>query len=107
VRRMMVSVAVVAVAIQAWQLSLWSLNYRSLAEEASGFEAAYRRAIAEGRDVNFGCFPDPPGQPSPTPARVAKMRKWASYYSLLKRKYENAASHPWIPPVRRPPSPKP
>ncbi len=107
VRRMMVSVAIVAVAIQAWQLSMWSLTYRWSAQQASSSEKEFRQAIAEGRDVYFGCFPDPPRQPPPTPARVAKLREWASYYTLLKRKYQFAATHPWISPVGRPPSPKP
>lgn len=97
VRSMMVAVAAMAVAIEGWQLLMWSRTYSWMASQASASEAAYTQAISEGRDVG-GCLPDPPGQPPPSPSRVAQMRRWAAHYGRVKRMYRYAATHPWIAP---------
>jgi hypothetical protein len=106
VRRMTVAVAIAAVVIETWQLWMWSCVYHHFAEQASASETEFRQAIVERREIR-GCLRPPPGEPPPSATRLAKLKEWETHYSLLKRKYQYASSHPWVPIGPEPQSPNP
>jgi hypothetical protein len=92
VRRLMVAVAVVAVAIAGIDLAHKAIGYRL---------AASRHAMIQHGLVL------PESGPAELIERAKRHNdKLRAYHESLRRKYEFAASHPWLPVAPDPPEPE-
>jgi hypothetical protein len=96
VRGMIVAVAATAIALGAgvWTIELWHLSahYQELAViQDRKAHAVTRGSYSDGKGHFFH-------REWPTPHK--------DFYLRLKEKYQYAASHPWLPVPRDPPSPE-
>lgn len=90
VRRMMVGVAIVALILVGSRIVWLRHRYRNLAQSYDVKEFALAFGVQDER------------------VSVESVRAWKKieYYAALKRKYERAASRPWVPVPPDPPPPQ-
>jgi hypothetical protein len=102
-RRWMVAVAVVAIGLGAWILRARSRAYAVQAGNCGYREcmcwSAIRAYEANPRSVTVS-------GPEPVEVIIDRSRRLTGHYAALKRKYEQAASHPWLPVEPDPPEPE-
>jgi hypothetical protein len=94
VRRMMVAVALVALCLAAW--SYWDRRDERFLEFA--VKAMTHTTLARDYETGrpFGSLLE----------RAPVNPRKAAYHAALARKYERAASHPWLPVAPDPPEPE-
>jgi hypothetical protein len=98
----MVAVAIIALSIAAEQMRRRAIHYRRLAERYAIIEVACRETAARLPFMTPSDF----GRMCGTMANgVRKSPRRAAYYADLRRKYEFAALHPWLPVEPDPPEP--
>lgn len=109
VRRMMVSVAILAVLFAAWAEvpKLWIRRrlYLDLAERYHQWEQRRLWVISIKQEITY-YSPNLPRGPEPSPARLAQMKVEADHYGRLRAKYERAARYPWRAVEPDPPPPQ-
>jgi hypothetical protein len=94
VRRLMVAVAIVALCLPAW--SFWARRDERYLEFA--IKAMKHNTLAEAYET---------GRPLGSLRERARVNPCkAAYHATLARKYEYAASHPWLPVAPDPPEPE-
>jgi hypothetical protein len=102
-RRWMIAVAIVAIGLGAWILGARSRAYAVQAGNHGYREFMCRLAIrayeANPRGVTVS-------GPEPVEVIIDRSRRLTGHYAALKRKYERAASRPWLPVAPDPPEPK-
>ena len=99
-RTLMMAVAVVAIlcggVIELPRLWILRQQYLSIAEKYGYWETRLNWAVRIRQEITYYSLSLPRGS-EPTPARLARMKVEASYYSHLRAKYEQAARFPWLP----------
>ncbi len=99
-RRWMLAIAILAIILSASieipRLLILRGQYLALSAHYRSMEARYDRAIEDRQEITRYAVWQPRG-PEPSPARLDQMKRFASYYSSLRAKYEHAARVPWQP----------
>lgn len=93
----MIVVAVVAVGINVVMVAM-TMSQRAV--------ALRRRAQQEAlHERSFGVAVTQDGMPVAREELLRLNQQWFAYHGMLRRKYEYAASHPWLPVPEDPPDP--
>src|SRR5437763_13286762 len=103
---LMALIAVAAVGAFAVQVKRRWASYRERATDHATAEAQYRRWVDKFRRRLEDRPREATDSDSENRGRLSYFDQWASYHAALRRKYEHAASYPWLPVEPDPPPPE-